>query len=237
MLVGRGSPVAFASPPAVRDGKELIESLKKKNREVLVPNTRYSGARQRSPGMRATDYTRTGLGGDGVMKQSGLYLDADARFRSTDNRFYGGQRAVRGAAPRAGTAPDLALSVQSAAARQRRRAERAKLLRGHEQRVERAYANAVEDAELRDESSLYKRQEARLHYVGAVLDKDAKMERRKNPVTGLTHRGGHDSLAAHTMQRGRNRVHGLGDRTHNERNYCEKKFLGGNTSTKAMFGL
>ena len=102
-----------------------------------------------------------------------------------------------------------------------------------------AHAHEVADAELRDECSVFARRGQRLQYTSTVLDRDAALQRRRNPVTQLTHRAGFESVAAHTMHRGHNRVYGLGDRsgTHGDRRPCEKKFIGSHTSTKAMFGI
>jgi hypothetical protein len=110
---GSGSPTKPRSAvyDPVATGAELLSKLHQKSEEEMVVPDRFSGTMQfkNEWGNSNFNNTRTGIGSGGIDANSGLYMNEDDRFRTTQHTFFGSRPDQLGT-----DRPDVPKSVQAA---------------------------------------------------------------------------------------------------------------------------
>jgi Ca2+-binding EF-hand superfamily protein len=116
----------------VSNGTELIAKLRQKQKEEMTAPGRYSGTTMHKDDWQPGGYdrTRVGLGTGGMSENSGQYMNAEDRFRTTQHTFFGSRPDQLG-----DSTPDMAASLKKASFQRNKTAIKTATMNGHMQRI------------------------------------------------------------------------------------------------------
>jgi len=185
----------------VSTGVELLEKLHQKSEEELVVPDRFSGTMQFKGEWNTANFnnTRTGIGSGGVVESSGLYMNADDRFRTTQHTFFGSRPDQLGQ-----DVADQSLSVQSANFRKNKTRIQRGTLNKHETWMQSNARQREDVKKMEDEARLHATSALRLKYLEKVYLDDYNRQSRLNDATGQPQRGLAGSEAEQRMWHGTN---------------------------------
>jgi Ca2+-binding EF-hand superfamily protein len=116
----------------VSSGSELIAKLRQKQKEEMTAPGRFTGTTMHKDDWQAGGYdrTRVGLGTGGMSENSGQFMTAQDRFRTTQHTFFGSRPDQLGQ-----DAPDMAQSLKKASFQHNKTAIKTASLNNHMSRI------------------------------------------------------------------------------------------------------